>query len=73
MQRRQQISCRENMQTNVICNAMINCKRIVVVFWFAKCNKVNIFVFSKLIMNKNKDSDKVNEKLFLKIKSEPGS
>jgi hypothetical protein len=45
---------------------------MVVVFWFVKCNKGNIFVFSKLIINENKNSDKVNEKLFLIIKSGPG-
>jgi hypothetical protein len=45
---------------------------MVVVFWFVKCNKGNIFVFSKLIITKNKDSDKVNGKLFLIIKSGPG-
>jgi hypothetical protein len=42
---------------------------MVVVFWFVKCNIGNIFVFSKLIISKNKNSDKVNEKLFLIIKS----
>jgi hypothetical protein len=42
------------------------------VFRFVECNKGNIFVFSKLIMTKNKDSDKVNGKLFLIIKSGPG-
>jgi hypothetical protein len=45
---------------------------MVVVFWFVKCNKENVFVFSKLIMTKNKNSDKVNGKLFLIIKSGPG-
>jgi hypothetical protein len=40
---------------------------MVVVFWFVKCNKGNIFVFSKLIITKN--NDKVNGKLFLIIKS----
>jgi hypothetical protein len=45
---------------------------MVVVFWFVKCNKGNDFVFSKLIMTKNKDSNKVNGKLFLIIKSGPG-
>jgi hypothetical protein len=54
------------MQTKVICNAMIY---IVVVFWFVKCNKGNIFVFSNLIITKNKNSDKVNGKLFLMIKN----
>jgi hypothetical protein len=47
-------------------------KDIVVVFWFVKCNKGNIFVFSKLIMNENENSDKVNRKVFLIIKSGPG-
>jgi hypothetical protein len=42
---------------------------MVVVFWFVKCNKGNVFVFSKLIMNENENSDKVNGKLFLIIKS----
>jgi hypothetical protein len=42
------------------------------VFWFVKCNKGNIFVFSKLIITKNENSDKVNGKLFLIIKSGPG-
>jgi hypothetical protein len=45
---------------------------MVVVFWFVKCNKGNVFVFSKLIMNENEDSDKVNGKLFLIIKSRAG-
>jgi hypothetical protein len=45
---------------------------MVVVFWFVKCNKGNIFVFSKFIMNENKNSGKVNGKLFLIIKSGPG-
>jgi hypothetical protein len=45
---------------------------MVVVFWFVKCNKGNVFVFSKLIMTENKDRDKVNGKLFLIIKSGPG-
>jgi hypothetical protein len=36
-----------------------------VVFWFVKCNKGNVFVFLKLIMNKNENNDKVNRKLFL--------
>jgi hypothetical protein len=45
---------------------------MVLVFWFVKCNKGNIFVFSKLIMTENKNSDKVNGKLFLIIKSGPG-
>jgi hypothetical protein len=44
-------------------------KDIVVVFWFVKCNKGNVFVFSKLIMTKNKNCDKMNRKLFLIIKS----
>jgi hypothetical protein len=37
-----------------------------------KCNKGNVFVFSKLIMTRNNDSDKVNGNLFLIIKSGPG-
>jgi hypothetical protein len=37
-----------------------------------KCNKGNIFVFSKLIITGNKNNDKVNGKLFLMIKSGPG-
>jgi hypothetical protein len=37
-----------------------------------KCNKGNIFVFSKLIMTENKNSGKVNRKVFLIIKSGPG-
>jgi hypothetical protein len=45
---------------------------MVVVFWFVKCNKGNIFVFSKLIIIENKNNDKVNGKLFLIIKSGPG-
>jgi hypothetical protein len=57
------------MQTKIICNVMITVKDIVVVFWFVKCNKGNIFVFSKLIITENKNSDKVNGKLFLIIKS----
>jgi hypothetical protein len=51
------------MQTKVICNAMITVKEMVVAFWFVKCNKGNIFVFSKLIITGNKNIDKVNEKL----------
>jgi hypothetical protein len=46
---------------------------MVVVFWVVKYNKGNIFVFSKLIITENKNSDKVNGKLFLIIKSGPGS
>jgi hypothetical protein len=42
---------------------------MVVVFWFVKCNKGNIFVFSKLIITENKNSGKVNGKLPLTIKS----
>jgi hypothetical protein len=42
------------------------------VFLFVKCNEGNVFVFSKLIMNENENSDEVNEKLFLIIKSVPG-
>jgi hypothetical protein len=45
---------------------------MVVVFWFMKCNKRNVFVFSKLIMNENENNDKVNRKVFLIIKSGPG-
>jgi hypothetical protein len=45
---------------------------MIIVFWFVKCNKGNIFVFSKLIITENKNSDKVNGKLFLMIKSGPG-
>jgi hypothetical protein len=45
---------------------------MVVVFWFVKCNKGNVFVFSKLIINKNENSNKVNKKVFLIIKSGPG-
>jgi hypothetical protein len=45
---------------------------MIVVFWFVKCNKGNIFIFSKLIMTKNKNSGKVNGKVFLIIKSRLG-
>jgi hypothetical protein len=45
---------------------------MVVMLWFVKCNKGNIFVFSKLIVTENKNSDKVNGKLFLMIKNGPG-
>jgi hypothetical protein len=45
---------------------------MVVVFWFVKCNKGNVFIFSKLMMTENKNSDKINGKLFLIIKSKPG-
>jgi hypothetical protein len=45
---------------------------MVAVFWFVKCNKENIFVFSKSIMNENVNNDKVNGKLFLIIKSGSG-
>jgi hypothetical protein len=45
---------------------------MVVVFWFVKCNKGNIIVFSKLIITENKNSDKVDGKLFLIIKTGPG-
>jgi hypothetical protein len=45
---------------------------MVVVFWFVKCNKGYVFIFSKLIMIENKNSDKLNGKLFLIIKSGPG-
>jgi hypothetical protein len=33
-------------------------KGMVVVFWFVKCNKGNVFVFSKLIITKNKKAIK---------------
>jgi hypothetical protein len=46
---------------------------MVVVFWFVKCNKGNVFVFSKLIMNENEKINKVNGRVFLIIKSGPGS
>jgi hypothetical protein len=52
--------------------AMIPVKEMVVVFRFVKCNKGNIFVFSKLIIIEDKNSGKVNGKLFLMIKSGPG-
>jgi hypothetical protein len=42
---------------------------MIVVVWFVKCNKGNIFLFSKLIMTESKNSVKVNGKLFLIIKS----
>jgi hypothetical protein len=45
---------------------------MAVVFWFVKCNKGNIFIFYKLIITENKNSDQVNRKLFLIIKSGPG-
>jgi hypothetical protein len=45
---------------------------MIVVVWFVKCNKGNIFVFSKLIMTESKNSGKVNGKVFLIIKSGPG-
>jgi hypothetical protein len=45
---------------------------MIVVFWFVKCNKGNIFIFSILIITKNKNSDNVNGKLFLIIKSGSG-
>jgi hypothetical protein len=45
---------------------------MVVVFWFVKCNKGNIFVFLKLKITGNKNSGKVNRKVFLIIKSGPG-
>jgi hypothetical protein len=41
------------------------------VFWFVKCSKRNIFVFSKLIITENKNSGQVNRKVFLIIKSGP--
>jgi hypothetical protein len=37
-----------------------------------KCNKGNIFVFSKLIITENKKSNKVHGKLIIMIKSGPG-
>jgi hypothetical protein len=46
---------------------------MVVVFWFVKCNKGNIFVFSKLIINENENNNKVNRKVFLIIKVDRGS
>jgi hypothetical protein len=45
---------------------------MVVVFWFVKYNKGNVFIFSKLIMNENENGDKVNGKFFIVIKSGPG-
>jgi hypothetical protein len=42
---------------------------MIVMVWFVKCNKGNIFVFSKLIMTESKHSGKVNGKVFLIIKS----
>jgi hypothetical protein len=45
---------------------------MVVLFWFVKCNKGNVFVFSKLVMNENENSGKVNRKVFLIIKSGSG-
>jgi hypothetical protein len=45
---------------------------MVVVFWFLKCNKGNVFIFLKSIMNENENNDKVNRKVFLIIKSGPG-
>jgi hypothetical protein len=42
---------------------------MVVVFWSVKCNKGNIFVFLKLIMNENENNNKVNRKVFLITKS----
>jgi hypothetical protein len=45
---------------------------MVLVVWFVKCNKGNIFVFSKLIMTENKNSCKVNINVFLIVKSGPG-
>jgi hypothetical protein len=44
---------------------------MIVVFWFVKCNKGNI-VFSKLIITENRNSGKVNTKVFLIIKSGSG-
>jgi hypothetical protein len=37
---------------------------MVVVFWFVKCNKGNIFVFLELIITENENSGKVNRKVF---------
>jgi hypothetical protein len=45
---------------------------MIIVVWFVKCNKGNIFVFSKLIITESKNNAKVNGKLFLIIKSGPG-
>jgi hypothetical protein len=45
---------------------------MIVVFWFVKCNKENIFVFSKLIMTESRNIGKVNRKVFLIIKTGPG-
>jgi hypothetical protein len=61
-----------NMQTKVICSAMINSKRYGCSVLVCECNKGNVFVFLQLIMNKNENSDKVNGKVFLIIKSGPG-
>jgi hypothetical protein len=44
---------------------------VVVVFW-VKLSKVNIFVFSDLIINENINDDKSIEKVFLMFKIEPG-
>jgi hypothetical protein len=38
-------------------------KDIIVVVWFVKCNKGNVFVLSKLIITKNENSGKVNRKV----------
>jgi hypothetical protein len=53
------------MQIKVICNAM---KDMIVVVWFVKCNKGNVFVFSKLIKTEHENSGKVNRKVFLIVK-----
>jgi hypothetical protein len=45
---------------------------MIVVVWFVKCNKGNVFVFSKLIMTKNENNGKENRKVFPIIKSGPG-
>jgi hypothetical protein len=38
-------------------------KDMIVVVWFVKCNKGNVFVLSKLIITKNENSGKVNIKV----------
>jgi hypothetical protein len=60
------------MKNNILMTSNMQCKTVkdmVVVFWFVKCNKGIFFIFSKLIMNENENSDKVNRKVFLIIKS----
>jgi hypothetical protein len=42
---------------------------MIVVVWFVKYNKINIFVFSKLIISESKNIGKVNGEFFLIIKS----